>query len=266
MTPPPVTRAVPSSTRQLLRPFNAAAATLTYFAHTFSRLFQISWFPFLLTIACIVALAALVHAQPPLLPDRLYFREWDPPTWLKVVATAPFAAMVLSYVLREMSDRYADRGAFRIDRLGFELSRPVLAAALLLAAFDIWVGVLRLARRALGAAMIIGLYGSAFNEADVRLWIVLSGPIKAVLEAIAAMWCYLLAGLIVTAGRMQHHRSGCACLGDYPRQLDLFAGALSADWRRSGGCRVFVRSDRVLAGATRKLDIPNTTAGVVLAG
>ncbi len=172
------------------------------FAHTFSRLFQISWFPFLLTIACIVALAALVHAQPPLLPDWLYFREWDPPTWLKVVATAPFAAMVLSYVLREMSDRYADRGAFRIDRLGFELSRPVLAAALLLAAFDIWVGVLRLARRALGAAMIIGLYGSAFNEADVRLWIVLSGPIKAVLEAIAAMWCYLLAGLIVTAGRL----------------------------------------------------------------
>jgi hypothetical protein len=202
MTPTPVAHAVPPPKRRLLRPFNAAAATLAYFARHFTKLFRISWFPFLLLLVCVIALTALAHAQPPLLPEWLFFREWDPPTWLKAFVTAPFAAMVLSYVLRDMSGTYADRAAWRIDPLGFELSRPILGATLFLAAFNVWAGMLKLFRRALGAMLIIALYGSAFNDTDVRLWIVSSGPIKAVLEAAVAMWCYLLAGQMIVAGKI----------------------------------------------------------------
>ena len=196
----------PGRTRKLLRPIKVVMATLSYCLGNVGRLVSFSWFPFLLTIATVLALQALLYAYPRMLPDWLINRGVAPSTWLTPVCVAPFFAMVWAYVLEEFFKRNFDRAVagpnvIRVERLGIEVSRPVLLAALLLAVAGLYLGFVKLVRFYILYEIVVRFRSDADSGHFVFIWRMLSWPAYAFAAAVVQAPLYLLTGQVLISGR-----------------------------------------------------------------
>jgi len=189
---------------RLLRVFSTVATALLYCAQNAGRLFVIALLPCALDSASRLGLEWLVYSYPPKLPAELLTRGFNPPTWLTALVTALWSAMAWAFILRFMAGKDAQRGLItarilRPLRLRFELSKPILLAAAILAADNLLDGAGRLANHEL----LIAIYraNDGMLDATLELWALLSAIIRLVLMTSVSAWLSVIAGSVLVHER-----------------------------------------------------------------
>jgi hypothetical protein len=139
-----------------------------------------------------------LYSYPPKLPGVLLSNDFSPPTWLTAITVALWSAMAWAFILRSMADQDAHRGIvtariLRPARLRFELSGPILFAAVVLAADNLLEGMSRLADRELLVAVVVRA-GYEMSDNALNIWGSLSAIIRTALVAAVSGWLSVIAG------------------------------------------------------------------------
>jgi hypothetical protein len=181
---------------RLLRVFGVIGTALLYCAQNAGRLFAVAWLACLLESATRLGLEWLVLSYPPKLPDILLSDVFNPPTWLTALASAPWLAMALAFVLRDMADkdpgRIVSARILRRARLRFELTGPILIAATIIAVDNLFDGASRVVERQL--LISVYLLGYQMSDSALIIWELLSEVIRIAVVGAVSIWLSVIAG------------------------------------------------------------------------
>jgi hypothetical protein len=182
---------------RLLRVLNVVATALVYCAQNAGPLFVMALLPCALDSASRLGLEWLIYSYPPKLPAELLSRGFSPPTWLTALTMALWSAMAWAFILRFMADRDAHRGLItarilRPLRLRFELSGPILGAAVILAADNLVGGMSRQAVHEL--LVMVYREGYVVSDNTLETWASLAAVIRIALATAVSAWLSIIAG------------------------------------------------------------------------
>lgn len=209
---------------RLLRIFRVITATFHYCWKDAGRLFLLTWFACALASVSRVVLDWLVYSWPPLLPDWTQSLHFDPPTWLTPLFLAPWVAMGWAFVFNEMFEEDARRGVVKTSArelgwLRFELSRPVLIAAAVLAVVYLIEGATRWAQFEILYAIAAA---SDPSDRSLTLWAGLLTAVRVGLMIVVFTLCYPLAGLVLQTGTFSLTRVAQVLRGNWLRVALIF--------------------------------------------
>jgi hypothetical protein len=207
-----------------LRVFNVVAATLSYCARNAGPLFVLVWFPCVLAAACRLLLEWLIFAFPPRMPAWLFFKYYNPPTWLTAFALTPWEAMAWAFVLASMARENSNRGVVdtpsgRVDWLRFELSKPIVLAAAIFSLFNLLDGMTRIAQVQI---LVAALLFYDLSNAELEVWTQFAIVLHGVLTATVMAFFYLAAGAVLRTGTLALAPTWRASRGNRLRLIAAF--------------------------------------------
>jgi hypothetical protein len=207
-----------------LRVFSTLVVALSYCVRNTGHLLVLVWFPCALNSACRTWLEWLIYEFPPRMPQWLIFNEFDPPTWLTSVLTAPLVAMAWAFVLSDICDRHSNRGVVavlerRLDWIRFELSRPVLLGASILVVTDLLDGILHFAQLRLLVAVYRPLEDPDFI---INMWASSAGVLRTIALSVVAAWTYPIAAQVLRMGKFDRAMFRMAMGGNRLRLCAIF--------------------------------------------
>jgi hypothetical protein len=188
-----------------IRVFSTIIAALTYCAGNAGELFVLTWFACLLESASRLLLEWLIYGWPPRMPQWLMVNQFNPPTWLTPILTAPFSAMAWAFVLSNICARNPDRGAvtafnIRSGWVRFEVSPAVLIAASIFAITEFLDRLLHYAQ----LKLFIFLYEILeWPDVAIDIWGYSALVLSTLAMSAVAAWTYPIVAQVLLIGAFE---------------------------------------------------------------
>jgi hypothetical protein len=166
----------------------------------------------------------LVYGFPPRMPQWLIFNQFNPPSWLTPIVTAPLVAMAWAFVLADICDRNPHRGTVTVLNvrhgwIRFELSPAILLGAAVLAVTALLDGLLGFAR----AKLFVAAYPLFEGRSDVfDVWAYFAMALHTLALSVVAAWTFPIAAQVLRTGMFDGARLRSLMRGNRLRLIAIF--------------------------------------------